>query len=181
VGDPLTGHTDLVSSVAVSPDGTRIVSGSWDATIRVWDLATGRPVGEPLTGHTDMVSSVAITPDGTGIVSGSMDHTIRVWDLATGRPVGEPLTGHTDMVSSVAITPDGTGIVSGSMDHTIRVWDLATDECLLEVGCFTGVDAVAAGLVGRDSCVVVAGDSAGSVSAWTLRVPSGPLEPNSVP
>src|ERR1700716_2600415 len=80
----LTGHTGMLNSVAVTPDGTRIVSGSWDRTIRVWDLATGAPLGEALTGHTHRVSSVAVTPDGTRIVSGSYDGTVRVWDLATG-------------------------------------------------------------------------------------------------
>jgi WD40 repeat protein len=84
LGEPLAGHIDAVTSVAVTPDGTRIVSGSFDRTIRVWDRVTGTSVGDPLTGHTGRVTTVVITPDGMRIVSGSDDNTVRVWALGTG-------------------------------------------------------------------------------------------------
>jgi WD40 repeat protein len=77
----LTGHTYAVYAVAVTPDGRQVVSGSWDDTVRVWDLASGQPV-RTLTGHTGAVDAVAVTPDGRQVVSGSSDHTVRVWDLA---------------------------------------------------------------------------------------------------
>ncbi|MBQ2787167.1 MAG: TIR domain-containing protein [Bacteroidaceae bacterium] len=122
----LRGHTHHVHSVAFSPDGKRIVSGSGDETIRIWDAATGAQIGEPLTGHTRRIESVAFSPDGKRIVSGSWDETIRIWDVATGAQIGEPLTGHTNWVNSVAFSPDGKRIVSGSEDKTIRIWDAAT-------------------------------------------------------
>jgi len=100
-------HTnDSVRSVAISPDGSRIVSGSDDEMILVWDAETGKQLGAPLRGHTDRVSSVAFSPDGSRIVSGSHDKRIRIWDAATSKPLGAPLRGHTDRVSSVAISPD---------------------------------------------------------------------------
>ena len=117
-----------MSSVAFSPDGTRIVSGSDDNTVRLWDAATGQPIGQPLTGHTDAVYSVAFSPDGTRIASGSRDNTVRLWDAATGQPIGQPLTGHTDAVTSVAFSPDGKRIVSGSADNTVRLWDADTGQ-----------------------------------------------------
>jgi WD40 repeat protein/energy-coupling factor transporter ATP-binding protein EcfA2 len=116
------GHESYVRSVAFSPDGTTIVSGSDDRTIRLWDLE-GNPIGQPFQGHEDSVRSVAFSPDGTTIVSGSDDRTIRLWDLE-GNPIGQPFQGHEDSVWSVAFSPDGTTIVSGSADRTIRLWDL---------------------------------------------------------
>ena len=119
----LKGHTYWVNSVAFSPDGRHIVSGSSDQTIRVWDAQAGSQVGNPLQGHTESVNSVAFSPDGRYIVSGSRDQTIRVWDAQRGDQVGNPLQGHTDLVNSVAFSLDGKHIVSGSDDQTIRVWD----------------------------------------------------------
>ncbi|QRV87059.1 WD40 repeat protein [Ceratobasidium sp. AG-Ba] len=124
----LTGHTNSVWSVAYSPDGAYIASGSSDDTIRMWDAHIGQQVGHPLTGHTDSVRSVAYSPDGAYIASGSYDKTIRMWDAHTGQQVGHPLTGHTNWVRSVAYSPDGAYIASGSSDDTIRMWDAHTGQ-----------------------------------------------------
>ena len=67
--------------MAFSPDGSKIVSGSCDMTIRLWNTETGQPIGQPLTGHEATVTSVAFSPDGSRIVSGSYDGTVRIWDL----------------------------------------------------------------------------------------------------
>ena len=121
------GHISFVTSAAFSPNGTRIVSGSHDNTVRVWDADRGVQIGSPLQGHTDLVRSVAFSPDGTRIVSGSSDETVRVWDADRGVQIGSPLQGHTDLVTSVAFSPDGTRILSGSDVNTVRVWDGGTE------------------------------------------------------
>ena len=79
IGAPLTGHTDQVRSVAFSPDGRRIASGSNDTRCGSGTPITGQQVGAPLTGHTSSVFSVAFSPDGRHIVSASVDNTVRLW------------------------------------------------------------------------------------------------------
>ena len=129
----LKGHDNYVLSVAFSPDGSKIVSGSSDKTIRVWDASTGVEMLPPLRGHDSWVESVAFSPDGSKIVSGSRDNTIRVWDASTGVEMLPPLRGHDDWVESVAFSPDGSKIVSRSHDKTIRIWDASTGvEIVLE-------------------------------------------------
>ena len=122
----LLGHNHCVSSVAFTPDGSRIASGSFDKTVRVWDASTGMEMLPPLRGHGGWIWSVGFSPDGSKIVSGSDDWTIRVWDASTGIEIFPPLRGHDSHVRSVAFSPDGSKIVLGSRDKTIRVWDAST-------------------------------------------------------
>ena len=92
LGQPLKGHEDTVTSASFSPDGRRIVTASWDKTVRLWNAEAGKPIGEPLKGHEDTVTSAAFSPDGRRIVTASWDKTVRLWDAETGKPIGEPLT-----------------------------------------------------------------------------------------
>ena len=105
MGNPLQGHTDSVSSVAFSPDGRHIVSGSWDNTIQLRDAQTGDQVGNPFQGHTGLVWSVSFSPDGRHIVSCSSDHIIRLWYVQIGDWVGNALTEPTANSLSSTLSP----------------------------------------------------------------------------
>ena len=100
------------------------MSASWDKTLKVWDLETGR-VLRTLKGHSNTVSCMAVTANGKGLVSGSWDKTLKVWDLETGSPL-RTLEGHSASVNSVALTSGGKWVVSASKDKTLKVWDLET-------------------------------------------------------
>ena len=130
IGAPLTGHTLAVTSVAFSPDGKTLATGSDDSTVRLWDVAARRALGTPLTGHTNSVRSVAFSPDGRTLATGSYDNTVRLWDVATRRAIGGDLTGDTGTVHSVAFSPDGKTLATGSYDNTVRLWDVATQRAL---------------------------------------------------
>lgn len=114
----------VVGSVAFSPDGAHIVSGSLDETVRLWDARTGDEL-QRLEGHTWVVTSVAFSPNGGQVVSGSWDKSVRLWDVRTGTELCR-FDGHTDIVTRVAFSRDGGQVISGSKDKTVRLWDART-------------------------------------------------------
>jgi len=113
---------DTVLSVAFSPDGRTVLSGSSDQTLILWQIATGKELRD-FRGHLNRVTSVAFSPDGRTALSGSADNTLKLWDVATGRDL-HTLTGHSSGVNSVAFSPDGRAALSGSTDKTLKLWDL---------------------------------------------------------
>jgi WD40 repeat protein len=157
----LQGHANAVSAVALTPDGRRVVSGSWDNTLRVWDLEKGETI-RTLQGHSSAVTAVALTPDGCRGVSGSWDNTLQVWDLGTGQTL-RTLEGHANFVTAVALTPDGRRALSGSYDNTLRLWDLGTGQTLRT---FESQDTVALSADGRHA---LSGSWDNTLHLWDLE------------
>lgn len=151
----LFGHTNAIFSVAYSPDGKLLASGSADGKICIWQAKDGT-LYRTLEQHTAAVFAVAFDPsvtDGRLLASGSRDRTAKIWDTATGEVLHE-LSGHTDEILSVAYQPSGNYLVTGAWDHTVRIWSTtegtelavwdASQGPVLSVACHIDDDTVAA-------------------------------------
>ncbi|EUC59180.1 tyrosine kinase catalytic domain protein [Rhizoctonia solani AG-3 Rhs1AP] len=168
----LGGHGYGVRSVLFSPDGTSIVSGSYDGTLRIW--GTHGPFPSPLAnrdpfrGHTGAITSISYSPHGTIIASGSTDRTIRLWEPKNGQLMGRPLKGHTGYVNSVTFSPSGHYVVSGSADKTVRLWDIRNEEpeSVLFEGHSNWVHAVASSPHGAR---IASGSHDKSIRVWDVE------------
>ncbi|NEO40180.1 MAG: WD40 repeat domain-containing protein [Moorea sp. SIOASIH] len=160
----LIGHGDSVNAVAVTPDDTRVISGSSDKTVKVWNLNTGAEIFT-LKGHSARVHAVAVTPDGTRVISGASDNTVRVWSLATGKEI-QRFNGHSHPVVAVAVTPNGKEVVSVSVAkyNSIKVWDLETGE---ELSIKANRDFVRTVAITCDNRLIY-GLERGTIKVWDL-------------
>jgi WD40 repeat protein len=138
----LEGHEGSVNAIAITPDQQRIVSGSADGTLKLWDFRSTTPL---LTwrGHQGAVLSVVVTPDGNQVVSGATDGTLKLWNLNSPQ---DPITldGHQRAVNAIAVIPHSQKVISASDDRTLKVWDWQQQaEVLTLTGHTTAVNAVA--------------------------------------
>jgi WD40 repeat protein/energy-coupling factor transporter ATP-binding protein EcfA2 len=168
----LTAHTGQVHAVAYSPDGRFAVTGSWDQTVRFWDLRTFQEAGAPIQSPST-VNALAISPDSRLIATGGEDGVVRLWDTASRQQVDTPLNVDGTYLFSVAFSPDGRLIAAGSEAGTVRVWEVATGRLVLgrpfaKLGA--EVHRVA---FSRDGQLLAAGvyedDETGSARVWRVR------------
>ena len=163
----LSGHENWVSSLAVTPDGSLLLSGSGDKTIRLWRLPGAECAGV-VQEHDSALTSLAITPDGSLLASGSDDDTILLWSLPGGESVAT-LQRHKHGVNCLAITPNGSLLAAGSHGGTIRLWSLPSGKCVATLrGHEYGVRSLA---VTPDGSLLASGSDDNTIRLW--RLPGG--------
>ncbi len=124
----LSESIDTINSVAYSPDGRTVLTGSTDNTARLRDISSGKQIHH-FKGHTDFIISVAYSPGGKTVLTGSHDTTARLWDVETGKQL-HILKEHRLSITSVAYSPDGKTVITGSQEGTARLWDVTTGKQL---------------------------------------------------
>jgi WD40 repeat protein len=164
IAKTITGHSSYVNTLAISPDGQTLVSGSADKTIKVWNLSTGQEI-LTLKSHLNPINTLVLSPDGQTLVSGSADKTIKIWNLSTGQEV-RTLQGHSNPVNSLIISSDWQTLVSGSADKTIKVWNLSTgQEIRTLTGNFSYVNTLA---ISPDGQTLASGSADKIIKIWNL-------------
>jgi serine/threonine protein kinase/tetratricopeptide (TPR) repeat protein len=159
----LKGHTtNLVESVAVAPDGRRVLSSGYDITVRLWDLATGLEIRQ-FVGHKGMVHGLAFLSDGQQIITSGADSTVRHWDVETGKEVRQ-FTGHQGPVRCVAVSPDGKRLLTGGQDKTLRLWDVETGKPIRQLEGHKGT--VVSVAFAADGQHALSGGSESTVYYW---------------
>jgi len=166
----LVGHGHFVSDVVLSVDGQYALSGSWDKTLRLWDLTTGKTTRQFIA-HTKDVLSVAFSADNRQIVSGSRDNTIRLWNtLAQCKlTLSEKDECHTHWVSSVRFSSSSTSpsIVSGGWDKVVKVWNLSN--CRLKTNHIGHAGYVNTVTISPDGSLCASGGKDGIANLWDLN------------
>ena len=166
------GHTDWVRCCAKVPNCDKIVSGSYDRTLKIWNTKTEK-CELTLTGHTAGVLCCAILPDHYNyrIISSSIDKTLKIWNIQTILPQGNcdlTLEGHTDYVSCCAVLSDKY-VVSGSHDCTLKIWNVQTvklaGKCELTLKGHTQSIYCCAKL---SNCKIVSGSADGTLKIWNI-------------
>ncbi|MBT7696295.1 MAG: WD40 repeat domain-containing protein, partial [Desulfobacterales bacterium] len=150
------GHTRSITSVAFTPDGRFIVSGSRDETIKIWEASTGREI-RTISGIGEDISSIAISPCGRYIISADEDYSenLKLWDMASGKKI-KTFKGHKSNYGiSVTFSPNGEYVISGDRDKNLKLWDIASgNEVRSFSGSTAGINSIA---ITPDGKYVVAG------------------------
>ena len=162
----ISAHSDWVRCLSFTPDGTKLVSGSFDKKIKLWQLDTGAVI-HTLAEHPKGVFALAVSPDGRLMASGSWDDTIKLWNLESGTLLHN-LVKHKASVRSLVIAPDSQTLISGSFDRTIELWQIPEGVPTQTISARDPISAIALSADGK--FLASTGDD-GKIELWSL--PSG--------
>ncbi len=160
----LKGHTGAVTSVAFSPDGNLVASGSSDNTLRLWRVTQGVLL-RTMTGHPFPILDVVFSPNGGTLATASSDGIVRVWQVSNGALL-DSFTGHGGRVTSVAFAPDSRTLASGSEDYTVRLWNLVTGRLTLTID--EGMASVNCLAFSPDGNLLAWGEQDGHLRLWKV-------------
>jgi hypothetical protein len=160
----LAAHTDWVRCLSFTPDNRTLISGSFDQSIKLWNMTDGKMLHD-LQDHHKGVFALAVSADGKTLASGSWDETIKLWNIHSGQLISN-LAGHTASVRSLATSPDNQLLVSGSFDNTVRVWQLSTGDLVKTMMHKEPIAAIALNHTGQ--ILASTGDD-GLVKLWSLQ------------
>src|SRR5207302_5942126 len=167
-GTRMAGHESWVTSLVLLPDGKRLLSGSWDGTVRVWDVETAKELAV-LEAHESKIYAVAVSPDGKRAASAGGNGEVFVWNLEDNSQVAR-LEGHDEEseVNGIAFTPDGRRVVTAASDGDIRVWEAETGKDLAKIkGPREGILALALSRDGRRA--IIAGGAGNACIVYDLE------------
>lgn len=164
IGNPWVGHTNEIRGLAFSKNGNRVVSGSIDKTLIVWNVATGLPMGSVLTGHNAEVVGVAFSADERFALSASGDGTARAWDINTDQADVKVWNGAGGEISGVAFNASGNRVVS-STGGSLQLWDVQTGNIVATLPLMAGNVEVAFSPTGN---YLVTGSDTGVVQLWDM-------------
>jgi small GTP-binding protein len=156
---------DAFNSIAFSPDGNTLASGSYDGTIKLWNAKNGKLIGS-LQGRSKSVRSVAFSPDGNTLAGGSSDNTIKLWNVKNGELI-RSLEGHSDAVLSIAFSPDGNTLASGSSDNTIKLWNVKNGKLISSLQGYSY--AVLSIAFSPDGNTLASGSSDNTTKLWNVE------------
>ncbi|MEL6232429.1 MAG: DnaJ domain-containing protein [Cyanobacteria bacterium J06627_3] len=153
----LSRHTGIVSAVAITRDGRNLITGSYDKTLRLWSVKTGKLL-KTLSDYANEIHCVALSGDGKLVATGSTDNTVKIWDIRTGeltRSLGSLFSGHSGTVTDLAFSPNNQTLVSVSLDQTVRLWSLKTSKEIYALKDYP--DSILALAMGWDGKTIVYG------------------------
>jgi WD40 repeat protein/uncharacterized membrane-anchored protein YhcB (DUF1043 family) len=159
----INAHTDWVRCLSFTPDGGKLVSGSFDKTIKLWQLDRGIAI-YTFTDHPKGVFALAVSPDGKFLASGSWDEIIKLWDLEAGQLIRN-LSEHQASVRSLVIGPDSHTLVSGSLDRTMKLWSLPQGEVTQTIADHEPIAAIA---LSPDGKLLASTGDDGMIKIWSL-------------